>query len=277
MRTVLDRPSLILPTRQVTPAQRQQAQLLDQLWERELEEFFERLELRSGARVLVYNCGLGQDLPRLARLVAPSGEVVGVQPDPFLAHEARLQLREHRGLGIRVVLGDPAHDPIPDGLYEVIFVAWRLNELQPYPLQGVRALLTQLRPWLSPQGRLAIWEDSPLGMRLHPPLPLLQRILRRFQKQQTQASLACSLPGEFAFCNIMLESARPLQKAEVPGSAVERWWDGWISRQGPQMLAPRLWEKLQQQWEGRRVDPNTLYFSPQAFGVVGRALSSFVA
>jgi SAM-dependent methyltransferase len=277
MGLVLDRHGLILPTRQLSAAQRTQAKLLDQLWQDELDQFFERLELRSGARVLVYNCGLGHDLPRLARLVAPLGEVVGVQPDPFLAHEARLELKEHRGLGIRVVLGDPAHDPIPDGLYEVIFVAWRMNEIQPLPLQGVRSLLARLRPWLAPQGRLAIWEDCTTGMRLHPPLPLLQRILRLWQRERPDTSLACSLAGEFAFCNLMFESARPVQKAEVPGSATGRWWDHWLHQEGPARLSPRQWQRLQQQWESRRIDPNTLYFSPQAFGVVGRALSAYVA
>ena len=259
-----------------------QAQLLDQLWESELEEFFDRLQLRAGARVLVYNCGLGLDLPRLARRVAPNGEVVGVQPDPFLAHEVRHSLRDLRGQGIRIVLGDHTNEPIPDGLYEVIFVAWRSNELQPHPPR-VRELLQRLRPWLSPQGRLAVWEDCSMGMRLYPKLPLLDRTLRRWRRTQAERqALSCSLAGEFAYCNIMLESARPLQKAEVPGSATDRWFDHWLQKHGPdwvegQLLTPRQWTRLQQQWDSRRVNPGTLYFSPQAFGVVGKALASYVA
>lgn len=277
---MLERYGVILPGRTLTPEQREEARLLDLLWETELEDFFDRLQLRSGARVLVYDCGLGQDLPRLARRVAPLGEVVGVQPNPFLAHETRQFLQDYRGMGIRVVLGESASDPIPDGLYEVIFVAWRMNEIQKAPAQlaQVRGLLTRLRPWLSPHGRIAIWEDSPLGMQLYPPLPLLQRTLRRWQRTHMPGpEMACSLAGEFTYCNIMLESARPLQKAEVPGSATGRWFDHWLQRQGPSLLTPRQWERLQQQWESRRINPSTLYFSPRAFGVVGKALQSFVA
>lgn len=273
---------VILPGRSLTPQQRVQAQLLDQLWEAELEEFFDRLDLRPGARVLVYQCGLGNDLPRLARRVAPQGEVVGVQPDPFLAHEVRQNLREHKGKGIRVVLGDPAHDPIPEGLYEVIFVAWRDNYLQPWPPRA-RELLQRLRPLLSPQGRLAVWEDRSTGMRLYPRLPILERVMRRWQRSlPPRPPLSDTLAAEFTYCNIMLESARPLQKAEVPGSITGKWMDHWLSRVGPQwvesqLLSPRQWVRLQAQWEGRRVNPGTLYYSPQAMGVVGKALSSFVA
>ena len=43
------------------------------------------------------------------------------------------------------------------------------------------------------------------------------------------------------------------------------------------LLSPRQWVRLQAQWEGRRVNPGTLYYSPQAIGVVGKALSTFVA
>ena len=273
---------VILPGRTLSPQQRLQAKLLDQLWESELEEFFDRLQLRSGARVLVYNCGLGLDLPRLARRVAPHGEVVGVQPDPFLAHEVKHSLRDLRGMGIRIVLGDHTNDPIPDGLYEVIFVAWRNNDIQPAPAR-VRDLIQRLRPWLSPQGRLAVWEDRSSGMQLYPSLPLLERTLRRWQRAQVQSpALSCSLAEEFAYCNIMLESARPLQKAEVPGSPTDRWFDHWLQKQGPdwveaQLITPKQWTRLQQQWDSRRVNPGTLYFSPQAFGVVGKALASYVA
>lgn len=274
--------SFIMPGRTITPQQRLQAQLLDQLWESELEEFFDRLDLRPGARVLVYQCGLGNDLPRLARRVGSQGEVVGVQPDPFLAHEVRTNLREYRGQGIRVVLGDPAHDPIPEGLYEVIFVAWRDNELQPVPRRA-RDLLQRLRPLLSPQGRLAVWEDRAIGMRLYPSIPMLERAMRRWQRNlPPRPALADTLAGEFTYCNILLESARPLQKAEVPGSITGKWMDHWLSRVGPEwvesnLLTPRQWLRLQALWEGRRVNPGTLYYSPQAIGVVGKALSSFVA
>ena len=282
---VPDRFGIYLPSRKLTPQQRHQAQLLDELWREELDELFDRLQLRSGARVLVYDCGLGQDLPRLARRVAPHGEVVGVQPDPFLAHEARLAMRDHRGQGIRVVLGDPASDPIPDGLYEVIFVAWRLTELQAPPTQraSVRQLLHNLRPRLSPQGRVAVWEDRQAGVRLFPNLRSLQRAQKAWrQLQPNRAPLAPGLAQEFALCNILLESARPLQKAEIPGSPTDRWMDHWLQIQGPlwvkaDIMTPAEWTQLQADWEGRRVNPGTLYFSPRAYSVVGRALPGFVA
>jgi SAM-dependent methyltransferase len=269
----------LLPAGSPTPQQRQQAELLDQLWEQELEEFYDRMQLRPGQRVLVYGCGLGHELPRLARRVGPQGEIVGVQPNPFLAHEVRQYLKDFPYQKIRVVLGQD-NEPIPLGLYDVIFMPWRLNSIQPTPgAQEVRDLLQRLRPWLSPQGRLAIWEESPRGMHLFPALPLLERTVKRWERRSPpQPPRLLGLAADFAYCSILWENARPLQKAEVPGSPTSRWFESWLSQQAPEwldsgLLSPRQWEMLQQQWDSRRVYPGTLYFSPQALSVVGRALS----
>jgi len=120
-------------------------------------------------------------------------------------------------------------------------------------------------------------------MRLYPSLPLLDQVMRRWQRSQSpRPPLAETLAGEFTYCNILLESARPLQKAQVPGSITGKWMDHWLASNGPEwvesrLITPRQWARLQAQWEGRRVNPGTLYYSPQAIGVVGKALSSFVA
>ena len=119
--------------------------------------------------------------------------------------------------------------------------------------------------------------------RLPTPPGTALEILRLCQQDDISISaLSDTLAAEFTYCNILLESARPLQKAEVPGSITGKWMDHWLSRLGPewveaQLLSPRQWVRLQAQWEGRRVNPGTLYYSPQAMGVVGKALSSFVA
>lgn len=270
----------LLPGRTLSPQVRQEADLLDQLWEAELEELYDRCQIRGGSRVLVYDCGLGHDLPRLARRVGTLGEVVAVQPDPFLAHEVRQNLKERQVPRVRVVLAH-GEDPIPPSLFDVIFLAWRGNPTQPGPgmPERVRDLLQRLRPWLSAQGRLAIWEECRHGMQLYPALPLLERTLRRWQRRRPPSvPRVPGLAAEFAYSGVLWESARPVQKADVPGSPTARWFDNWLQQQGPawveaSLLSARRWELLQQQWESRRVNPGTLYFSPQALSVVGRALS----
>lgn len=57
---------------------------------------FELLELQPGLRVLDAGCGVGLDAARLAELVGPGGEVVGLDYSATMVDEAR---RRHRDAG----------------------------------------------------------------------------------------------------------------------------------------------------------------------------------
>lgn len=270
-----------MPGPQVDHQELERLRLLDEVWDQEVEEFLDRLNLAPGSRVLELNCAFGFDLPRLARRVGASGEVVGVEPDPMVAQECR-KLVKARGLNrIRIALGDEALDPIPEGPYDAIFCSWKPGRRQPAPTE-LRVLLRRARRLVTHSGRIAVFEFHHEGIRMFPFSPALERVVAALRdsrrKEGWDTAAVCRLPGEFTAAGFMFESAWPRQKAEAPGSATYRWIEQLLQERGRQLvdkliLTEEEWKAFLQEWEQRRIDPKTLLFSPQAVGVLGRAIA----
>jgi SAM-dependent methyltransferase len=107
--------------------------------------------LAVGERVVDVGCGAGIDSLIAARMVGPSGEVVGVDMTPAMAQRARASatagglsnLRFHEGLAESL--------PVPDGWADVVISNGVLN-LFPDKLAGLREMARVLKPG----GRLQI-------------------------------------------------------------------------------------------------------------------------
>lgn len=278
-----DSPRISMPGPQVDHQELERLRLQDEVWEEEVEEFLDRLNLAPGSRVLELNCAFGFDLPRLARRVGAGGEVVGVEPNPMVAQECK-KLVKARGLQrIRVALGDEALDPIPEGPYDAIFCSWKPGPRQPAPGTELRTLLRRARRLISSSGRIAVFEFHHEGIRMFPYSPALERLVAALResrrKEGWDTAAVCRLPGEFTAAGFMFESAWPRQKAEAPGSVTYRWIEQLLQERGRQLvekkqLTEKEWAAFLQEWEQRRIDPKTLLFSPQAVGVLGRAIAS---
>ena len=251
--------------------ERQRFEMLDELWENDLEEFLDRLPVRPGDRVLEFGCGLGLDLPRLARRVGLTGEVVGVEPNPLLAEECKARLKAQGLKRVRVVLGDPIVDPIPEGPYQIVFCSWKPGSLQPAP-RSLRSHLEELRPRLASSGRLGIWELHHAGIGLYPSSALLDRVLENYHQVRGGATAACRVVGELPACGYLFEAAFPRQRADAPGSLVHKLVGEFLLESAQELLSEQEWEKFLQEWEQRRLDPATLVFSPKAMGVSGRLM-----
>ena len=261
---------------------RQHLQLQDEIWEEETDGFLESLDLGPGMRVLEFGCGYGFDLVRLARRVGPQGEVVGVEASPALLGESRSLLKRHGFKRTRLVLGDSAIDPVPEGPYDLIYCSWKTGGVQPAPLHpgGLRSLLQRFRSWLAPSGQVAFWEHHLEGLRMVPELPSLAQILRTLvHRSGGGPRTAHWLPGEFLSAGFLFERAYPRQKADPPGSTAYRWVEEALRQQAQVLLeekalAEATWEAFLREWGGRSIDPKTLLFSPQVLGVVGRPIDA---
>lgn len=255
----------------------------DEIWEDDTDDFLDSLKILPGMRVLEYGCGFGFDLARLARRVGPQGEVIGVEPTPALLEEARGYLKKSGLKSARVVLGDQAIDPVPEGPYDLIFCSWKPGNTQPAPrhVPQLRQMLNQFRTWLAPSAQVAFWEHHYEGIRLIPELKTLPAILDLVSARNGGIRAADWLPGELLASGFLFERAFPRQKAEPPGSPLFRWVEESLRQEGQSLveqdrLPEEDWLNFLKDWEGRRIDPKALLFSPQALGLVARPIDPAV-
>ncbi len=85
-----------------------------QAYKRRMRDLLEPL---AGARILDAGCGTGDDACAIARLVGPSGKVVGLDNSETMVAEARSRLTEP-GLPVEFVVGDIRRLEFPDNSFD---------------------------------------------------------------------------------------------------------------------------------------------------------------
>ncbi|HUB81803.1 MAG TPA: class I SAM-dependent methyltransferase [Bryobacteraceae bacterium] len=135
------------------------------------DEIIGRLGLKSGMVVADIGAGTGFFALPFAGAVHPLGMVwaVDVQPEMLCLLQQKLA-REGAASGVRLVEGDAAHTGLPNGAYDVVFLANLWHELD-----GHRAVLAESRRILRACGRIAILDWRP-GVAQPPGPPLSHRI-----------------------------------------------------------------------------------------------------
>lgn len=114
------------------------------------QRVFSLLAIQPGARILDIGCGTGSDARRLARLVAPDGQVVGIDPSDVMLAQAQARTQDatlavifERGEGSQLRFSDTSFD----GCYAI-------RTFQ--HVSDPRAVLAEMIRVLRPGGRLAI-------------------------------------------------------------------------------------------------------------------------
>lgn len=108
------------------------------------EAVFPTLPVRKGDRVLDVGCGFGDTSIKLAAMVGPTGEVVGIDCcDAFLDY-ARKDVKERGIANIRFIRGD-AEIALPVGEYDFVFARFGTMFFA-NPVAGLRNMRKALRP-----------------------------------------------------------------------------------------------------------------------------------
>ena len=119
------------------------------------EAVFPNLPVRAGARVLDVGCGWGDTAIKLARIVGPEGEVVGIDCcDAFLA-DAEADRAQTGLTNLRFMRGD-AEVALPEGAFDFVFSRFGTMFFA-NPVAGLRNMRRALRPG----GRMVhiVWRD----------------------------------------------------------------------------------------------------------------------
>jgi ubiquinone/menaquinone biosynthesis C-methylase UbiE len=122
---------------------------------RHSEAVFPKLPVSEGDRVLDVGCGFGDTAIKLARIVGPKGEVLGIDCcDAFLA--AAEADREQAGIdNLSFIRGD-AEVALPEGAFDFVFARFGTMFFA-NPVAGLR----NMRRSLKPGGRMAhiVWRN----------------------------------------------------------------------------------------------------------------------
>jgi ubiquinone/menaquinone biosynthesis C-methylase UbiE len=103
------------------------------------------LDLAEGLHVLDVGCGIGIDLPSLARRVGVQGRVVGLERDPDLAQEARRVAKVEDTVSCEVVQGDAEQMPFADALFDRVRADRAVQHMQ-RPERAISEMWRVLRP-----------------------------------------------------------------------------------------------------------------------------------
>ena len=129
----------------------------------------DRLDLRDGLACLDAGCGGGDVTLELARRVAPSGRVVGVDADPTTLEIAREEARQRGIANVELRVADASRaSPTPD--FDVVYARFLLTHLKA-PADAVAAFHRSLRPG----GVVAVEDIDFTGHFTHPDSPSQRR------------------------------------------------------------------------------------------------------
>jgi ubiquinone/menaquinone biosynthesis C-methylase UbiE len=117
------------------------------------EEVIRTMGLRDGAVVADLGCGTGYFARRMARAVAPSGRVYGVDIQPQMLERMKVLLAKEGVKNVVPVLGKSDDPGLPEASLDWILLVDVYHELQqPKPM------LAKMREALKSDGRIALVE-----------------------------------------------------------------------------------------------------------------------
>jgi ubiquinone/menaquinone biosynthesis C-methylase UbiE len=156
------------------------------------EAIFPILPVRKGDRVLDVGCGFGDTAIKLATLVGPTGEVVGIDCcDAFLDYA--LKDVEARGIkNVRFIRGD-AEIALPTSEYDFVFARFGTMFFA-NPVAGLR----NMRKALKPGGRMVhiVWRNRADN----PWLSMAKDVVLRFLPEPGADAQTCG-PGPFSMAD----------------------------------------------------------------------------
>lgn len=132
-----------------------------------------QLRLDKGGHVIDIGCGPAIDTIALAKIVGPTGQVIGVDGDPSMVKEAnRAAVEAGVGGHTKHVVADAGLLPFPSSTTDALFCE---RVLQHIPFERCRLVVNEMFRVLKPGGRLVVIDTDWATLSIATNDPLLER------------------------------------------------------------------------------------------------------
>ncbi|HEX9793281.1 MAG TPA: methyltransferase domain-containing protein [Planctomycetota bacterium] len=256
------------------PVERARLEHQHQVWAGSARSAFARADVAPGWRVLDAGCGPGLVLAELRELVGEEGEVWGVDLVPEMVAEAR-ELAAVRGWqNVRLLEGDLNEAELPPAAFDLVWLRWMLS----FPADP-GAIVTRLAACLRPGGRMVVQDYDHDGVGLFPRSGGFDAAVRAtramYQRRGGDPWVGARLPALARAAGLELEDFRAEVGTGGPGEPVYEWADRFFPRYVDKYLAEGLMsvaeaEAFHSEWQERRADPDTRFFSPIVVTAIAR-------
>ncbi|HEU0012513.1 MAG TPA: methyltransferase domain-containing protein [Longimicrobium sp.] len=244
-----------------------------QAWAAEAARAWEHGGFRPGSHVLDVGCGPGYGTLDLARLVGPSGRVVGVDVSArFIAHlQARIAAE---GLHhVSVELQDVEALDLPAASFDGAFARWVLCFVK-RPDAVVRGVAAALKPG----GTFVVKDYSNYGaLQVAPEHPVTARvvdaILASWRDSGGNVNVGTELPRLMVEAGMEVRSVEAISRVARPDSALWQWPRRFFDNYLPGLvergyLARAELDEFNAVWAERSADPAAFFVTPPMVEVV---------
>jgi ubiquinone/menaquinone biosynthesis C-methylase UbiE len=165
------------------------------------------LDLQPGQQVLDAGTGTGEDAQEMARLVAPGGQVVGLDLSQIMIEEARRRVQDP-DLPVRFLQGDIQHLPFEDATFDSCY-GDRIFIHLPDPQLALAEMVRVTKPG----GKILIADGDHETQVLDTPYPELTRRFFRFRNDgMRQPGIAHRLYALFKDAGLLDVQVEPLAR-----------------------------------------------------------------
>lgn len=247
--------------------------LQQEVWGAATASFLDRLGLRPGARALDVGCGPGLVTALLRERVGSTGRVLAIDPSERWVEHVRVRARAEGWREVEVRQGTALELGTEDA-FDVVFLRWVLSFLP--ERERVVASLAQR---LAPGGRLAVMDYNHEGVSLFPRSAGFDAVIRATRALYARGGgdtwVMGTIHALFRAAGLEPCALEPWVIAGGPGSPAFRWADAFFPYHSRNMVEQGVLTADERalflrEWEERKADPDTLFFSPIVVGAAGR-------
>jgi ubiquinone/menaquinone biosynthesis C-methylase UbiE len=243
------------------------------VWGHVTRKFLSRLEVKKGWRCLDVGAGPGLVSIDMREMVGETGEVTALEPSEFYLDWLRNQVSERGWNNVTCLQGTAEQASLPAEYFDLVFVRWVIAFV-PDPEKFLTRLFSALRPG----GIIAIQDYYYEGLSLYPhggPWDGIADIVRAYYRSGGgDAYVTGRIPQIFTRNGLRLVDFTPTCLAGGPTSGVMEWAHRFFSLHIPIMAEKGIISREQARqlltdWQTRRQNQETLFFSPLVVDVAG--------